>query len=149
MCRKHRKQCLYCSDLEKERWEMPNYHPSEPGQRSLDPSLNQLQQSVWLLKLLALHGVSSGPKRLSNLGQGSSCHLKVWLPSWHSGKVIYLPMQEMQVQSPGGEASPGDGHGDPLQYSCLENPRDRGAWWATVHGVAKSWTWLSNQTTTT
>ena len=34
------------------------------------------------------------------------------------------------------------GHGNPLQYSCLENPVDRGAWWATVHGVAKSWTWL-------
>ena len=34
--------------------------------------------------------------------------------------------------------SPGGGHGNPLQYSCLENPMDRGAWWATVHGVAKS-----------
>jgi len=32
------------------------------------------------------------------------------------------------------------GHGNPLQYSFLENPMDRGAWWATVHGVAKSWT---------
>ena len=31
------------------------------------------------------------------------------------------------------------GNGTPLQYSCLENPKDRGAWWATVHGVAKSW----------
>ena len=39
--------------------------------------------------------------------------------------------------------SPGGGHGDSLQYSCLENPMDRGAWWATVHGVAKSWTQLS------
>ena len=34
--------------------------------------------------------------------------------------------------------SPGGGHGNPLQYSCLENPMDRGAWWATAHGVAKS-----------
>ena len=33
---------------------------------------------------------------------------------------------------------PGGGHGNPLQYSCLENPVDRGAWWATVHGVAES-----------
>ena len=33
--------------------------------------------------------------------------------------------------------SPGEGHGNPLQHSCLENPMDRGAWWATVHGVAK------------
>ena len=36
--------------------------------------------------------------------------------------------------------SPGEGHGNPLQYSCLENPMDRGGWWATVHGVAKSQT---------
>ena len=33
--------------------------------------------------------------------------------------------------------APGEGNGNPLQYSCLENPMDRGAWWATVHGVAK------------
>ena len=36
----------------------------------------------------------------------------------------------------------GEGNGTPLQYSCLENPMDRGAWWAAVHGVAKSQTWL-------
>ena len=36
--------------------------------------------------------------------------------------------------------SPGEGHGNPLQYSCLENPMDRGTWWAIVHEVAKSWT---------
>ena len=38
--------------------------------------------------------------------------------------------------------SPGGGHGNPLQYSCLENPMDRGAWWTTVHGVAKNRTLL-------
>ena len=43
--------------------------------------------------------------------------------------------------------SPGEGHGNPLQYSCLENPMDRGAWWATVHSVAKSWTWLTRLST--
>ena len=36
---------------------------------------------------------------------------------------------------PGLGRSPGEGHGNPLQYSCLENPMDRGAWWATVHSV--------------
>ena len=40
--------------------------------------------------------------------------------------------------------APGEGHGNPLQYSCLENPMDRGAWWARIHGVAKSWTQLGN-----
>ena len=36
----------------------------------------------------------------------------------------------------------GEGNGNPLQCSCLENPRDRGTWWAAVYGVAQSWTWL-------
>ena len=51
--------------------------------------------------------------------------------------VKNLPaVQETQVWSPGG------GSGSPRQYSCLENPVDTGAWWATVHRVAKSQTWL-------
>ena len=45
---------------------------------------------------------------------------------------------------PGAGRSPGEGSGNPLQYSCLENPTDRGAWWAIVHGVAKSQTRLSD-----
>jgi len=45
----------------------------------------------------------------------------------------------------GSERSCGGGHGNPLQYSWLENPMDRGVWWATVHGVTKSWTQLSNR----
>ena len=47
---------------------------------------------------------------------------------------------------PGSESSPGEGNGNPIQYSCLENPKDGGAWWATVHRVAKSRTQLSNFT---
>ena len=43
---------------------------------------------------------------------------------------------------PGSRRSPGGGHGNPLQYSCLENSMDRGAWQATVHSVAQSWTRL-------
>ena len=45
---------------------------------------------------------------------------------------------------PGLGRPPGGGNGNPLQYSCLKNPMDRGAWQATVHGVAKSWIWLSD-----
>ena len=41
---------------------------------------------------------------------------------------------------PGLGRSPGEGNGNPLQYSCLKYPMDGGAWWATVHGDAKSWT---------
>ena len=42
------------------------------------------------------------------------------------------------------DSKPGEGNGNPLLYSCLDNPMDRGAWCAPVHGVAKSWTRLSN-----
>ena len=47
-------------------------------------------------------------------------------------------MWETRVRSLGWEDSPGEGNGNPLQYSCLESPLDRGAWWATVYGVSKS-----------
>ena len=58
--------------------------------------------------------------------------------------VKNLPaMEETQVQSLGLKDR-GGGHGNPLQYSCLENPMDRGAWRATVHWAAKSQTRLSD-----
>ena len=44
--------------------------------------------------------------------------------------------------------SPGEGNGNPLQYSCLDNPMDKEAWQATAHGATKSWTQLSTQTQT-
>ena len=58
------------------------------------------------------------------------------------------PMQEPWRMGliPGLGRSPGEGHGNPLQYSCLENSMDRRAWQATVHGVAKSWTQLKQLT---
>ena len=46
--------------------------------------------------------------------------------------------------TPGSGWFPGEGNGNQFQYFCLENPMDRGVWWATVHGVEKSWSWLSN-----
>ena len=49
-----------------------------------------------------------------------------------------LAMWETWVQFLGQEDSPGEGNGNPLQYSCLGNPVDGGAWWATLHGVTKS-----------
>ena len=55
------------------------------------------------------------------------------------------PASEEGVGSiPGSVKSPGGGNGNPLQYSSLENSVDRGAWWATVHGVAKSQTQLKD-----
>ena len=55
-----------------------------------------------------------------------------------------LVMQETWVQSLGWEDTLEQENINPLPYSCLENPMDRGAWWATVHGVATSWTRLSD-----
>ena len=52
-----------------------------------------------------------------------------------------LAMQEMKEDTgsiPASGRSPGGGHGNPVQYSCLENPIARGAWWATFHGVSES-----------
>ena len=68
----------------------------------------------------------------------------VGFPVGTSGKELYLPMQEMLVQSLGQEDPLEECN--PLQYFCLENSMDKGAWWATVHRVAKSRTrlkWLS------
>ena len=78
----------------------------------------------------------------------------VWNPipkvTVRSQIVKNLPaMQETQVQSLGQEDSLGEENGYSLQYCCLENSMDRGAWWAIVHGVAKSQTWLSDQHTHT
>ena len=53
-------------------------------------------------------------------------------------------LQEMWVQSLGREDCPGGGNGNPLQYSCLENSLDRGAWWTVVRGVAKNQMLLSS-----
>ena len=75
------------------------------------------------------------------------CHSLIWLfptpPSGFPGgsEVKASACNVGDLGSiPGSGRSPGEGNGNPLQYSCLENPMDRGAWWATVHGVAKSQT---------
>ena len=62
-------------------------------------------------------------------GMGLPWRLMVKDPPANAGDVGWIP---------GSGRSPGEGNDNPLQYSCLENPMDRGAWWATVHGVTKS-----------
>ena len=78
-----------------------------------------------------------------------------WDPSKHKKK--FAGGSEVKVSAykvgdlgltPGSGRSPGEGNGNPLQYSCLENPMNGGAWWATVNGVAKRWTRLSDFTFT-
>ena len=67
-----------------------------------------------------------------------------WLPQWLSNKESTCNAGAAGVMGliPGLGGSPGGGHSNTLQYSCLENPMDRGARWAIVHRVTKSWTQL-------
>ena len=63
--------------------------------------------------------------------------IRLWFPG--GSAVKDLPANARDLGSiPGSVRSPGKGNGNPFQYSCLENPMDRGAWWATVHGVTES-----------
>ena len=71
-------------------------------------------------------------------------HFNFMLPCGSDGKESACNAEDPGSLSELGR-SPGEGHGNPLQYSSLENPMDRGAWQATVHGVAKSQTWLSER----
>ena len=78
-------------------------------------------------------------------------HLSFWgLPSGSVGKQSTCNAGDAGNVglTPGSVGSSRGGHDNPLQYSCLESPMDGGAWWAAVHGVAKSWTRLSDFTFT-
>ena len=67
-------------------------------------------------------------------------HLTAWQAGFPGGSVVKNPPASAGDVGliPGSGRSPGEGNGHPLQYSCLGNPKDREAWWATVHGVAES-----------
>ena len=73
--------------------------------------------------------------------------LEVGFPSGSEGKASACVAGD-PASIPGSGRSPGEGNGNPLQYSFLEKPMDGGAWWATVHRVAKSQTRLSDYTLT-
>ena len=66
-------------------------------------------------------------------------------PSGSDGKASVYNAED-PGSFPGSGRSSVEGNGYPLQYYCLENPMDRGGWWAAVHGVTKSWTRLSDDT---
>ena len=76
------------------------------------------------------------------------CHLEIGFPGGSVGKDSAWNAGDLG-SIPGSGRSPGKGHVNSLQYSCLENSMNRSAWWATVHGVTKTWTnWVTNTTTT-
>ena len=78
-------------------------------------------------------------RKLLPLGRKPPYYLKIY-------PKMNLPANAGDIRDPGSITglgrSPGGGHGNPLQYSCLENPMDRGPWQATVYGATKSWTQL-------
>ena len=83
-----------------------------------------------VLKIMLLQRIS--PELSERLSSGLEFSV------WHKESACNSGATEDVGSIPGWERSPGGGHGNPLQYSCVENPKDRGAWWATVHRVAKS-----------
>ena len=84
--------------------------------------------SIWDIGLMSFNNTSSSIMGFpdSSTGKESTCN---------AGDPSSIP---------GWGRSPGEGNGNTLQYSCLENPMHGGAWWATVHGGTKSWTWLND-----
>ena len=89
---------------------------------------------------VAIYGVAQSQTQLKQL---SSIHSLEGFPGSSDGKESACNAGDLGL-IPGLGRSPGEGNGYSLQYSYLENSMDREAWWATVHWVAKSWTWLSD-----
>ena len=95
---------------------------------------------------------------MTKVGLLKSIIFNSWISAWliqsnPLGAVIKNPPANARDMGsiPGSGRSPGEGNGNPLQYSCLRNRMDRGVWWATVHGVAKDLDtieWLNNNKTT-
>ena len=87
---------------------------------------------------------------LALIAQSFQLFATLWTQARYGAVVKNLPADAGDTRDmgsmPGLGRSPGEGNNNPLQYSCLENPMNRGAWRATVHGVAKSRTWLSEHT---
>ena len=109
---------------------------------TISRSLLRVVMSIELV-MLSNHLILGCP--LGLLGVNYS-HFTVF-PGGSDGKASACIVEDLGL-IPGLERSPGEGNGNPLQYSCLENSMDGGAWNATVHGVAKNWTQLNDFTFT-
>ena len=119
---------------------------------SSDQQLNKTSTSRYLIDSWLLVGGAHGSTDqwlrktcCPVTGCGVIRHSSGYFPGGSDGKASAYNVGDLG-SVPGSGRSPGEGNGNPLQYSCLENPMDWGAWWATVHGVAKSWTQLNDFT---
>ena len=90
------------------------------------------------LLLLLSHYPENISNRLEKQGRVKS-------PQLSQLRLYYIGGKSENISRRG--RSPGEGHGNPHQYSCLQNPMDTEAWWAAVHRVAQSWTWLKQLST--
>ena len=99
--------------------ELPSHETTWRKQKCISPSeRSQIEKAkYYAIPIIRYHGLPCGSD-----GRESACS------AGDLGSILRSGI------------SPGEGNGNPLQYTCLENPMDRGAWWATVHGVAKSQT---------
>ena len=105
----------------------PVFLPENPMDRgALWVTVHGVTKSHTRLKQPSVHWVKCFT--IGSAGKESSCN------AGDTGDVDLIP---------GLGRSSGGGNGNPVQYSCLQNPKDRGVWWVTVHGVARSQTWLS------
>ena len=119
---------------------------------SMDMNLNKLQEIMQVREIwcAVVHGITKSQTRLSN--STTTTVIEKWVIQTNSTSLVAqtvkrLPaMWETRVRSLGWEDFLEKENGNPLQYSCLENPTDGEAWQATVHGVAKSQTRLSDFT---
>ena len=92
-----------------------------------------------LLKFASSHILNNIHDKILEIFLFTDYYESLWLPRWYSGKESACIAVDSVLTSGSGR-SPGGGHGNPLQYSYLENSMDRGPWQSTVHSVAKSWT---------
>ena len=100
--------------------------------------------SMWILSygmwdLVPWPGIKPKPPALGAQSISHGTTKEEGFPGGTSGKE---PTCQCRSLIPGLGGSPREGNGNPLQYSCLENPMDRGTWWAVVHRITKSKTWL-------
>ena len=134
----------------KEKKENEVAHPCPTLWDRIDSSMHQAPASMGFSRQEYWSGLPfPSPGNLPNPGMepGSPRIVDRRFLIWATKEVLKNPSVNARdirnaVSVPGSGRSPGGGHGSPLQDSCLENPMDRGAWRATVHGVAKSWTQL-------
>ena len=106
------------------------------------PAKAKRSQSLWLEACLR-EKKKSGIKDSSFTFCFRNLDMSTGFPGGSDGKASSCSVGDLG-SIPGLGRSPGEGNGNPLQYSCLGNSMDRGAWWGTVHGVTKSLTWLSD-----